>query len=79
MSKFAATKYTYSFLHAKTQKSKALTLWFVIFVIKNKKTSKANSKTAKLQILQKEGKKERASKCKNDLTIVDGDISCIYF
>ena len=64
MSKFAATKYTYSFLHAKTQKSKALTLWFVIFVIKNKKTSKADSKTAKLQILQKERKKKELANAK---------------
>ena len=64
MSKFAATKYTYSFLHAKPPKSKALTLWFVIFVIKNKKTSKADSKTAKLQILQKERKKKELANAK---------------
>ena len=56
MSKFAATKYTYSFLHAKTQKKQSTNFVVCHLCDKEQKTSKADSKTAKLQILQKERK-----------------------
>ena len=79
MSKFAATKYTYSFLHAKTQKKQSTNFVVCHLCDKEQKNFQGWLKNCKIANLAERKKKERASKCKNDLTIVDGDISCIYF